>query len=566
MSLTKLKIKNFAIIDHIEIEFGAGLTILTGETGAGKSIIIDALNLALGEKASPNVIRAKAETAMVECTFNLDNLSPSAQKILQDHNLIRNDHKLTLKREVSLTGRSHAWINSQTCLLNVLKEVGNQLVDLHGQHDHQSLLNPETHIDFLDAFGDYSELRTKTAQQFNDLKLLYDRRNLLEEQLQLNREKHELWEFQLNEIQKVAPQENEYDDLIQEKTILENTAKIQQLSSDLAFQLLESGDSIYNQLQSVLKQLANLQNITGSFADQLTRLEESQYLFQEIARQIARFGEDLQFNPTRLEIVNQRLFSLQQLMKKYGLTLTDVIARRQKLESSLNESDDLAAQIVKNDALIKQQLEKFNQSARRLSEKRLQSAQLFKSAIEKVLERLGIVGADFAVRLELMPDPNGWIVIDGQKYKAEPSGIDRVSFEISTNRGEPRRPLAEIVSGGEVSRIMLAIKGILAGRDQIAVLIFDEIDTGISGKIARKVGEELHELAKVHQVVCITHLPQIAGLADEHFSVEKITTSGRSQTQIRKLQHEQRVAEIAKLIGGRSITETTLKQARELME
>ena len=565
MSLTKLKIKNFAIIDHIEIEFDAGLTILTGETGAGKSIIIDALNLALGEKASPNVIRAKAETATVECTFALDNLSPSAQKILQDHDLIRNDHKLTLKREVSLTGRSHAWINGQTCLLNVLKEVGNQLVDLHGQHDHQSLLNPETHIDFLDAFGDYSELRIKTAQQFNDLKLLYDRRNLLEEQLQLNREKRELWEFQLNEIQKVAPQENEYDDLIQEKTILENTAKIQQLSSDLAFQMLESGDSIYNQLQNVLKQLANLQNITGSFTDQLTRLEESQYLFQEIARQIARFGEDLQFNPTRLEIVNQRLFSLQQLMKKYGLTLTDVIARRQKLESSLNESDDLAAQIVKNDALIKQQLEKFNQSARRLSEKRLQSAQLFKSAIEKVLERLGIVGADFAVRLELMPDPNGWIVIDGQKYKAEPSGIDRVSFEISTNRGEPRRPLAEIVSGGEVSRIMLAIKGILAGRDQIAVLIFDEIDTGISGKIARKVGEELHELAKVHQVVCITHLPQIAGLADEHFSVEKITTSGRSQTQIRKLQHEQRVAEIAKLIGGRSITETTLKQARELM-
>jgi len=566
MSLSKLKIENFAIIDHIEVELERGLTILTGETGAGKSIIIDALNLALGEKASSTVIRAGAETATVECIFNIEHLNSGIKSFLATRNLISADHRLILKREVSVNSRSRAWINGETCLLGALKEIGNLLVDLHGQHDHQSLLNPETHIDFLDAFGDYDELRSQVAQQFSELKLLYDRQNLLEEQLRLNREKRELWEFQLQEIRKVAPQENEYENLLQEKTILENTAKIQQLSSELASQLYDSGDSLYNQLQATVKQLASLQKITGSFTEQLANVEESQYLFQEIARQLTRFGEDLQFNPGRLEIVNQRLYSLQQLMKKYGPTVAEVIDTGRKLEANLTGGDDLAVQIVKNDTQIKQQLEIYGRVARQLSEERRRSADLFKKDIEKALSRLGIANADFTAQIAWLPDPGGWIVIDGQKFKAEATGLDQVTFEISTNRGEPRRPLAEIVSGGEVSRIMLAIKAILAGRDQIPVLIFDEIDTGISGKIAREVGEELRSLAKAHQVICITHLPQIAGLGDEHFSVVKVSTDGRSQTQIRRLTNEQRIAEIAKLIGGRSISETTLNQARELME
>jgi DNA repair protein RecN (Recombination protein N) len=566
MSLSKLKIDNFAIIDHIEVEFEKGLSILTGETGAGKSIIIDALNLALGEKASSTVIRAGAETATVECVFNIEHLNSDAKEFLTAHNLIGADRRLVLKREVSVNGRSRAWINGENCLLNVLKEVGNLLVDLHGQHDHQSLLNSETHIDFLDAFGDFAELREQVARQYNELKLLYDRQNLLEQQLRFNREKRELWEYQLQEIQKVAPQENEYENLIQEKAILENTAKIQQLSSALVSQLYDSNDSLYNQLQGAVKQLADLHKITGSFSEQLAQVEESQFLFQEVARQLTRYGDDLQFNPGRLEIVNQRLYSLQQLMKKYGPTIAEVIEHSRKLEANLSGGDDLAVEIVKNDALLKQELEKYSSLARKLSERRHQSAGLFKMEIEKALSRLGITSADFAAQIEWQPDPNGWVAIDGQKYKVEAAGLDKVVFEISTNRGEPRRPLADIVSGGEVSRIMLAIKAILAGRDQIPVLIFDEIDTGISGKIAREVGEELRNLAKVHQVICITHLPQIAGLGNQHFSVSKVNLDGRSQTRIRKLTNDERVTEIAKLIGGRSISETTLNQARELME
>ena len=202
MSLTKLKIDNFAIIDHIEVAFGPGLTIITGETGAGKSIIIDALNLALGEKASPNVIRAGADVATVECTFDLTDLNPATKNILKSHNFYQENNPLTLKREVNINGRSRAWLNGETCLVSVLKEVGNLLVDMHGQHDHQSLLNPDTHIEFLDAFGDYAEWREQVARQFDELKLLFERQNLLQEQLRLNREKRELWEFQLQEIQK----------------------------------------------------------------------------------------------------------------------------------------------------------------------------------------------------------------------------------------------------------------------------------------------------------------------------------------------------------------------------
>ncbi|MFH1213376.1 MAG: DNA repair protein RecN, partial [Candidatus Neomarinimicrobiota bacterium] len=562
----KLKIENFAIIDKIEIDFAPGLTILTGETGAGKSIIIDALNLALGEKASSSVIRAGSDTATVECTFRLDGLSSGAKAFLLTKNLNIRDGILHLKREVSVNGRSRAWINGETCLLAVLKEVGNLLVDLHGQHDHQSLLNPETHIQFLDGFGDYDELLAEVARQFDVLKLLHDRQNLLEQQLRLNREKRELWEFQLQEIQKIAPQANEYEDLLQEKTILENAEKIQQLSAGLSTQLYDSNDSLYNQLQSALKQLTSLQKITGSFAEQLAKLEESQYLFQETARQLSRFNDNLQFNPGRLETVNQRLYQLQQLIKKYGPSLADVIAFGEKLKTNLNGSDDLVLQIANNTALIKEALGKYTVSARQLSGERVRYARQFKQEIEKVLGRLGINSADFIVQSGWMPDPAGWIVIEGQNYKGTTTGIDQVIFEISTNRGEPRRPLAEIVSGGEVSRIMLAIKAILAGRDQIPVLIFDEIDTGISGKIAREVGEELRELAKVHQVICITHLPQIAGLANEHFSVIKVAEDGRSRTRIHRLNVDQRVTEIAKLIGGRSISETTLNQARELME
>lgn len=566
MSLSRLRIENFAIIEALEIDFRPGLTILTGETGAGKSIIIDALNLALGEKANPNLIRAGAEVALVQCDFSLENIAPAVNEILERRGIPSQGKQLSLRRELALTGRSRAWVNDTTCPLSTLKEIGNLLVDLHGQHDHQSLLNEETHINFLDAYGDYGNLIQKVAQAFSQVGLLQEKRDLLRQKLNILREKRELWTFQLQEIQKVAPKPDEYEDLLAEKTILENAEKIHNLVTSITDELFEKEDSLYQKVLSVNKSIASLSRYAPNFNEDLNKLSEHQYYYQELAKQLARFGSEVQFNPLRLEAVNQRLYALQQLLKKYGPTLDEVLKMQATLIENLNQDDDLQLQIAQVERQLAESIQSYLLLAQQLSEQRHAQARLYEQELEKVLSRLGIRGATFRVKIERVPDPQGWAVIDGVAYRAESSGLDRVTFEISTNPGEPLRPLSQIVSGGEVSRIMLAIKSILAGRDQIPVLIFDEIDSGISGQIARIVGEELRELAKVHQIICITHLPQIAGLAQDHLSVTKVSSDGRSRTELKRLNSEERVTAIAQLIGGKTITEAAKRQARELIE
>ncbi len=566
MSLSRLRIENFAIIEALEIDFRPGLTILTGETGAGKSIIIDALNLSLGEKANPNLIRAGAEVALVQCDFSLGNIAPVINEILERRGIPSKGKQLSLRRELALTGRSRAWVNDTTCPLSTLKEIGNLLVDLHGQHDHQSLLNEETHINFLDAYGDYGNLIQKVAQAFSQVGLLQEKRDLLRQKLNILREKRELWTFQLQEIQKVAPKPDEYEDLLAEKTILENAEKIHNLVTSITDELFEKEDSLYQKVLSVNKNIASLSRYAPNFNEDLNKLSEHQYYYQELAKQLARFGNDVQFNPLRLEAVNQRLYALQQLLKKYGPTLGEVLKMQATLIENLNQDDDLQLQIAQVERQLAESIQSYSLLAQQLSEQRHAQARLYEQELEKVLSRLGIRGATFRVKIERVPDQQGWAVIDGVAYRAESSGLDRVTFEISTNPGEPLRSLSQIVSGGEVSRIMLAIKSILAGRDQIPVLIFDEIDSGISGQIARIVGEELRELAKVHQIICITHLPQIAGLAQDHLSVTKVSSDGRSHTELKRLNPEERVKAIAQLIGGKTITEAAMRQARELIE
>ena len=565
MSLSSLRIENFAIIEHLEINFQSGLTILTGETGAGKSIIIDALNLALGEKASPTIIRAGAESATVECVFRQERKNQRFKKLLSAKGIRITDNMLTLKREVSLSGRSKGWVNANSCPIATLKEIGNLLVDLHGQHDHQSLLDSATHIQFLDAFGDYAELVSETARLFDEINVLMTRRELLVQQIRLNKEKHELWEFQLREIQKVNPQDGEYQELLAEKTILENAERIHLLVNDLIQQLSEAPESIYQKLLTVTKSLSNLQKYAPAFEEARNRLTDSQYYCQDLAKQLERFGAQVQYNPLRLETVNQRLYAFQQLMKKYGPEISQVLDFARELTTSLQSNDDLGLQLTGTENELATLRERYTAVALELSQRRGELARVFERELERILNRIGIGGARFVVALEKQTDAHGWVTLDGKTYRGTSEGLDLVTFMISTNPGEPLRPLAEIVSGGEVSRIMLAVKSLLAGRDQIPVLIFDEIDTGISGKIARVVGEELRGLAQAHQVICITHLPQIAGLADDHLSVRKVTEQGRSQTRVRRLAAEERVAEIAQLIGGKSISETTLEQARELL-
>ncbi|MFA4838492.1 MAG: DNA repair protein RecN [Candidatus Neomarinimicrobiota bacterium] len=557
MRLLRLKIEKFAIIKQIDMEFKPGFTVMTGETGAGKSIIIEALNLALGDKASQTVIRSGEESASVECVFQVDRQNPRLTAFFRAKEIDTERESLIFRREISNNGRSKAWINGKSCPISLLKEVGDRLVDLHGQHDHQSLLNEETHIDFLDAYGNYAELLAEVKYCWQHLRSVQDSLNILEQRRKINHEKRELWEYQLDEVQKVAPKSGEFEELTQTKTILENAEKIHVISEELTNALYESDDALYHRTVEIGKKLGNLSRLHPMFGDYLVKLEESQYLFQEISNQLTNFVSRLEFDPLRLEKINQRLYSLQQLMRKYGPGLEDVVAYAEKVRRNLTEDDGLDVELTKLTKEVTAATEHYMTSANRLSERRREESTHLESKLESALNRLGIKGSLFKVKIDPIRESLNSLI--GEK------GIDRVVFHICTNPGEPLRPLVNIVSGGEVSRIMLGLKSILAGRDQIPVLIFDEIDTGISGRVARIVGEELRELAKFHQIICITHLPQIAGLGLDHLSVQKITDNGRSATQIVRLSPDERITEIATMIGGKSISQTTLRQAEELL-
>ncbi|MCK4640511.1 MAG: DNA repair protein RecN [Candidatus Marinimicrobia bacterium] len=566
MVLHTLKIDSFAIIDNITVYFEPGFTTITGETGAGKSIIIDALNLALGEKASPTMIRSGSESAYIECIFTGIDKSHPVIQFIKDNQLPIVPGRLTLRRQLYVNGRSKAWINDSPCTINLLKSAGDLLVDLHGQHDHQSLLREESHIQFLDAYGGYWDLLEDVHNYYLKLSHLSEKYKFMTEKRSLNREKRELWEFQLNEIEKIDPKEDEYEQLIKEKAVLENSEKIHQIADELTKQLYEAeDDTLYRKVLTIIKKLSILNGIDPEFTGELNKLEETQFLIQDLSNHLSTYTENIQFDSARMETVNQRLYHLQQLMKKYGKAIAEVIEYGEKVKHYLNEDDGIDAEIVKVEKEIDSVRKEYGTVAMELSRQRKKCAESFEKQVDRTLSRLGISGSKFKVSIRYIDAADGWVDLDGRKVKGESDGIDNIVFEISTNPGEPLRPLASIVSGGEVSRIMLAMKSILAGKDHIPVVIFDEIDTGISGKVAQVVGKELKSLADVHQVICITHLPQIAGLGDHHYRVYKVSDDGRSYTKISKLNEMQRVEEIATLIGGASITDTALQQARELL-
>ena len=566
MGLKNLKITSFAIIDQLSVDFFDGFSVITGETGAGKSIIIDALNLSLGEKASPAMIRAGAGSAIIECMFSgLDNNHPVIQ-FLRRNNIEVPNGELTLRRELNLNGRSKAWINQIQCPINILKTAGDLLVDLHGQHDHQSLLHDDNHIEFLDAYGNYDGLRENVHNAYYTLSHQIEKYSVLREKRIINREKRELWEYQLNEINKVDPVDGEYERLLKEKTILDNSEKIHLLSEELTNSLYEADENtLYQQVLEINKKLATLNAIDPEFSDESARFEDMKFAIQDLSKHLSNYLRHIQFDPGRAESVSQRLFSLQQLVKKYGSTIREVVDNKTKIEKYLDEDDGLDNDIIKIEKEIEISKKRYTDQASKLSEKRKQTAAKFETELIRTLSKLGIAGSRFKVSIEQIESVSGLVAIDKKQIRCDESGIDRVVFIISTNPGEPLRPLTDIVSGGEVSRIMLAMKSIMAGKDHIPVVIFDEIDTGISGKVAQIVGMQLKTLSTVHQVICITHLAQIAGLGNQHYKVYKQSNDGRSQTNIDRLNHEERIAEIASLIGGTTVTETTLKQARELL-
>ncbi|MEM6286151.1 MAG: DNA repair protein RecN [Bacteroidota bacterium] len=567
--LRSLTIRDYALIEALEVEFDSGLNIITGETGAGKSILLGALKLLLGDRASTEALRTGAKKAVIEGLF--DNADEGRlPAILEAHAIDPSENGiLVVRREVTAKG-SRAFINDTPATLDVLREVASNTIDLHGQHEHQSLLRTETHVELLDNFGNlgglvgtYRKAYTKAAR------LVAERADLVRREKELQRQK-ELYGFQIDEIDAGKLQEGEADDLAAERRILENAEQLYEATADLYAQISEADDALYDRLVLVRNQLQDLARIDATFDETLSDVRSAEIALKEATQFLQDYNARIEFNPERLDEIRERMQEIDLLERKYGGTVEAVLAYRAEIGATYALAKDFEGAIARLDEQIADAQETLSKAAYRLSQKRHEVAERIEAAIAVELATLGMPHARFEVRFDFQDDDAGWVSLpEGTRSRpvtAFPAGADLVEFHISANPGEDPKPLAKVASGGEVSRIMLALKAILAKSERLPILVFDEIDTGISGPIARRAGESMHRLAQFHQIIAITHLPQIASLGDVHFEVEKAVEDGRTRTFIHRLDEAERAEAVAALLAGDAVSEAALQSARELIE
>jgi DNA repair protein RecN (Recombination protein N) len=562
--LKSFEVKDYALIEHISVEFGSGLNIITGETGAGKSILIDAMSLLLGERASTEVVRKGAQKSYVEGIFNVKG-NKKVKSLLAENDVDFND-ELIIRREISLKGSNRCFINDTPVNLNLVKDVGNLLVDLHGQHEHQSLLRTETHIDYLDEFGDYQELLHQYKKVYSQLLIKENELKELKEKESSIKEKRDFYSFQIKEIDNISPHEDEEDKLIEELKILENSEKLAELTSEVYQLLYESDKSIQTSVSKVRTLLQKLNDIDKSFLDSLSESESALAQVEDISTFIRSYNSKINLDQDEVEGKRERLGSINLLKKKYGGSVKSLLDYRKKIGEEFELAENFSGKINELSKIIFELRKNAGSLAKSLSKKREQAAKLVKKGIEETLKELGIQTPQFKTQIiNNQTEKDSGIFLDGKYFKATSKGMDEVEFFISTNPGEDLKPLAKVASGGEVSRIMLSLKSTLAKNDKLPLLIFDEIDVGVSGRIAQKVGKALKNLSEYHQVISITHLPQIASLAEHHFSIEKVTQNERVISSIKKLPNSERFTEIARLLSGEKITEASIKSAREMI-
>lgn len=565
--LRSLHIKDYALIEALDIDFDSGLNIITGETGAGKSILLGALKLILGERASTDVIRQGAPKAVIEGIFDFPD-RPETLELLTT-NQIETQNVLILRREITPT-HSRAFINDTPANLSLMREIAGSIIDLHGQHEHQSLLRTETHVALLDDFGGLGGLVEAYQSQFATMAaLIREKTKLVKAEKELQRESA-LIEFQIREIDEIQPQIGEEDALNAELRILEN-AETLFASAQTVFQLLyESEEAIYDKLVRVRNEITDLARIDARFKEVLTDIKSAEVIISETAEFVQDYTANLEFNPEKLEQLRSRSTLLKKLMQKYGASLEEVMVYRKEIGKKYEIATNFEAAIAKLDKEIIESSKNLSMAAKKLSDKRQEIAQKIEKAVVAELKQLGIEKGQFQVNFTFYPDHKGWvrwqIGSELQRLQAFENGVDEVEFFISTNVGEKPKALVKTASGGEISRVMLALKSILAKSERLPILVFDEIDTGISGRIAEKVGIAMHELAQYHQVIAITHLPQIAAKGDVHYYVEKAEVNGRTQSKMRRLAENERIQVVAGLIAGEDLTEAALQTARDLMK
>lgn len=564
--LEELNIKNFALIDELHLDFGEGLNILTGETGAGKSIVIGAVSAVLGEHLSGEYIRSGEKKAQVEGSFKIS--SNKAVKTILSEMGIEEEEELILSREITSSRKSSYRVSGKMVTLSTLKKVSQGLVDLHGQHEHQSLLIVDNHLHLLDALGGkrLGDLREKVTSQFYILEDLKKRCQRLQADEEESLRRLDLGRFQIEEIEKANLVVGEDKELEERIKVLQNAERLLQLSNQSCDLLSgeERESSLRDNLSIVLGKLKEIILFDKSLEPVLKSLEDAFYQVEDATRDLKGYKDSLDFSPRELEEASVRLDLINSLKRKYGKTISEVLAFKEKLKKevqSISQRDEEKGVVLKEIERVSLSLSK---KAKELSLKRQEIAKGLEEKVKDELSNLGMKKCQFRVSITQKEKEFG-LVVDGRSLNLEPRGIDKVEFLISPNPGEDLKPLAKIASGGEMSRIMLALKSILSKVDPVPSLIFDEIDTGIGGEAARMMGRTLSSLSSSHQVICVTHLPAIASFADHHYYVEKEVVGGRTKIRLRHLDKRARVRELARMLRGEGITETTLRDAEELL-
>ncbi|PRO66718.1 DNA repair protein RecN [Alkalicoccus urumqiensis] len=567
--LMELSIRNFAIIEELSVSFEEGLTVLTGETGAGKSIIIDAIGLLIGGRGSVDFVRHGSRRAEIEGLFSVDGpMSPETEALFQDLDIQLNEEDtIVLKREITHQGKSVCRINGRLTTLGILRQAGQQLVDIHGQHEHQQLLQTEKHQLFLDRFAE-EELH-EAKEQYEELFHLFEkkRRQLLQvtDNEQQVAQRLDLISYQFEEIQAAGLQPKEDESLEEERRLLANSEGLYKHVHGAYDTLYGDGKGL-EWVMAAMNQIEEAAELDPSLQEVKETITSNYYLLEETAFSLRDYYEAIEFDPDRLNEIEARLSEIHQLKRKYGESVEQILEYAAGIEEELDTLTNREQRMDQWQKELEEAAEDLYVEAENISRIRRKAAGSLKEAIQQQLQDLYMPNTIFEVDVRPPEKPDFQADTLVKKHPFTKTGMDHVEFLVATNRGEPLKSLAKIASGGEISRMILALKSILAANEGITSLIFDEVDTGVSGRVAQSIAEKIHGLASGSQVLCITHLPQVAAMADTHLFISKEEKKERTITQVNPLPAEKQTEEIARMISGVEMTELTLEHARELIQ
>lgn len=561
--LLDLRIKNFVIIDNLLINFSKGLNILSGETGAGKSILIDALSGVMGEKISADMIRTGYESSSLEAVFDIT-AQPELKNILSESGIDCEDDLLTIRREFFTNGKGRCFANSVNIPVTKLKEISENLIDIHGQNEHQNIVKVSKHRELLDSFGRLNSEVEKVKELHEKLNSIRNKINSFEIDEREKARRIEFNTYSIKEIEAAALKPGEEEELKAESNLLANAEKLFREINE-ASSMISGETGVLRNLKKAESSLSKISDLDTNITSILDTIRESLYSLEDISVSLRDYERGVDFSPERINQVEERMNSIQLLKKKYGDTIEDILAYAEKARLELEAINSSEEELENLKAEEKTVVKKVKELALQLSEKRKETGAKLEKLVIKELQDLGMGGTVFKIDISREASPNGDVESENKRFMLYPHGLDKVEFLLSANEGEDLKQLRKVASGGEMSRIMLALKNVIQSADIVETLIFDEVDAGISGKTAEIVGKKLKNLAKDRQVLLITHLPQIAAMSESHFLVQKGKTDGRVTTVVKNLSEKDKIREVARMLAGEEITDLSIQHAEDLV-